>query len=667
MPVNKSTSKNNKLSSSSEKTKKKKTKKRRVITMSDDLAGEMSAKNHLTGKFKSKKIDDQEDLDMQRKLTEVYTDSDGEIPDLTKLETTQRPFWKTTLYTLIVVFSVLLIVAMAGFFIFSGWDINSFTNEKITLKIDTPISIVSGQESVYTILITNKEKVNLYNLELELFYPENFEYIDAAPLAGGDKSNKWSFSALKVGETQKIELRGVITGAIKSTQTFRGNLNFKPANLNATFKQDVIVDAIITSSVLNLEVEGPDKALANQEVEYILRYENLSEDDYTDLQVAVEYPGGFVFDSSEPESSNETHNIWDIKELKAGESGEIKITGNYSAVESSGNRDFLSRIQVKIDNDYYPQNEEILVTDVIKDQLSMQLIVNGSAEDQAISFGDLLVYSLNFKNTGEEDLEDIKITINLNSQILDWDTLKDENNGVIGQNSITYNGRHISKLLKLGSQEEGTINWQIRVKDASSVANQNVDKFSIESFAKATASQSGELSGESVVTSKTIVNSVNSDLDINVSARYYSEDNIPLGLGPIEPKAGETSTYNIKISLSNNLHDVEDVKFRAKLPANVFWANRENHEAGDIIYNAANNEVMWNISYLDRSSDTVTASFNVDISPDNDDKGRVLIMLSDISLSAKDSDTGSDINKNAQAITTSFNDPILGKISGIVQ
>ena len=398
-----------------------------------------------------------------------------------------------------------------------------------------------------------------------------------------------------------------------------------------------------------------------------MQYENLSEDDYTDVQIIADYPDGFVFELSEPESDSETNNTWDVAELKAGEIGEIKIKGNYSAVDNSGNRDFTTRLQVKIDGDYYPQSEEIVITDVIKDQLSLQLIVNGSAEDQAISFGDLLVYSLNFKNTGEEDLEDIKITANLDSQILDWNTLKDENNGVIGQDSVTWTGRHISKLLKLGSQEEGTISWQVRVEGASTISDQNIDKFSIESFAEASAQQTGELSGESFVTSKTIVNSVNSDLGMTVAARYYSDDNIPLGLGPIEPIVGETSTYNIKLDLSNNLHDVEDIKLRAKLPSNIFWANKENHDTGDLSFNAATNEVMWNISSLERSSDLVNASFNVNITPSENDRGRILIMLSNISLSAKDSDTGSSINKSSQAITTSFDDPILGRVSGIVQ
>jgi hypothetical protein len=245
---------------------------------------------------------------------------------------------------------------------------------------------------------------------------------------------------------------------------------------------------------------------------------------------------------------------------------------------------------------------------------------------------------------------------------LDWGSLKDENKGVIGNNSIIWTGRNVPKLLKLGANEEGDISWQIRVKDASSVGDSNIGKFSVESSIEAKASQSGKLSGESTVTIKPIISSINSDLGISAVARYYDEDNIPLGLGPIEPRVGESSTYNINLQLSNNLHDVENVQVRAKLPNNVSWSNKENHDIGDFIYNAATNEAIWNISNLKRSSKSVSASFNLTIKPTNSDRGRVLILLSGISLSAKDSDTGTMITKDVKA-TASFDDPTIGKLT----
>src|SRR3989344_2128403 len=147
--------------------------KKEVSTMQDDVG------NLMTGKSGHNPALDKE---MQRNLTQVYTDGDGHIPDLTKLEKTNRPVWKKVLYWLIAILALLLIAGVSGFWFFLSWENQkSFTNESVMLKIEPPITLVSGQEAAYTVKITNNEKVNLYNAQLRLTYPDNFQYVSGQP------------------------------------------------------------------------------------------------------------------------------------------------------------------------------------------------------------------------------------------------------------------------------------------------------------------------------------------------------------------------------------------------------------------------------------------------------------------------------------------------------
>ncbi|MEK7653129.1 MAG: hypothetical protein AAB358_01445 [Patescibacteria group bacterium] len=622
------------------------------------------------GKYKDTKImlRKKRRKNIQRDLAEVYVDGNGRIPDLSRLKKPPRPAWKTTIYALIGVFAVLLLAAAGGFFLFGKLGGDSFTNERITFKIEPPVNIVSGEEGTYSILITNREKVNLYNLELTMFYPDNFTYASSSdPEATGEKNNIWSFSVLKTGEIKEIKLKGTLTAALNSTQTFRGELRFKPANMNADFKQETILDAMVSSSMISFEVKGPEKILANQETEYDFKYKNLSDKDLVDLQVVADYPDGFTLASSDPDPSDgENDNIWNIINLKAGEEGEIKIKGNYSAITEEGNRDFKARIQLKYQDDYVLQSESSLTTSVVKDQLSLTLVINGSAEDQPINFDDLLFYTLNFKNTGETDLKNIEIAAHLDSQILDWGSLAAGKGIKSTTGVVSWTGKEEPKLLKLKPGQEGEISWQIRVKDAASVGR-DASKFSVESDAEATAKQTGAESGEISTKTKTITNSISSDLNLQVQARYYDEDNIPLGLGPITPKVGQTSTYNIKAALLNNLHDIRDLKVTISLPKNVSWAGKENHNTGDLVFDARTNKVTWSISRLAKTAKGAEADFNVSIKPTAADEGKILILVSDSSLAAKDAETGADISKALKAITTAFNDPILGQMDGVVE
>ncbi len=606
-------------------------------------------------------------LDINKKLKEVYTDGNGKVPDMSRLDKTQRSLWKTTIYVLIAFLLILLAVTAVGFYVFGGVDNDSFTNEKITLQIEAPITLISGQETVYTVLLTNKEKVNLYNAELELFYPDNFEYVTSEPVASGEKSNKWSFNILRTGETQKIELTGKMVAALDSVQTFRGALSFKPSGFNAVYKQETIIDVAVGSSVVGLDIDGPDKSLANQDLEYTIGYSNLGEVDLNDLQVILEYPEGFVLESSEPETNDGTNNIWSINTLRAGASDVIKIRGNCSAITAGGNYEFKAQVLLNKEGDYYPQDKETHVINIIRDQLSLGLIINSSAEDQAIDFGELLVYSINYKNTGQEDLENIEVVATLDSEIIDWQTMSDETNGKWQGNTITWTGREVPQLLKLGPDEEGQISWTVRAKDVSVINDPDIGKFSVDSHIEAMADQQGEISGRSTVSSKTIVNSINSDLGLVSAVMYYNEDNVPLGLGPIEPRVGEESSYSIRLKLANNLHDIEDLLVTTTLPNNIGWANKEQHTVGDVIYNSQSNKITWSVNKLPKAIEGAELSFNVTVRPTDDDLGRVLALVSNIQLSAKDGETGAAIEKSQNALTTSFVDPILGRTTGIVQ
>jgi hypothetical protein len=604
--------------------------------------------------------------DINKKLKEVYTDGSGKVPDMSRLDKTNRSLWKTTIYALIAFVFVLLVVTAFGFYIFGGVDNDSFTNEKITLTIEAPITLISGQDTVYTILLTNKEKVNLYNAELELFYPDNFEYVESEPVASGEKDNQWSFNILRTGETQKIELSGKMVAALNSVQTFRGVLSFKPSGFNAVYKQETIIDVAVGSSVVTLDISGPDKSLANAVLEYVIDYSNFGEENLIDLQTILEYPEGCVLESAEPETDDGANNLWSMDSLAAGEEGQIKISIDCSAIASGGNYELNAQVLLNRDGDYYPQDKEVHVINIIRDQLSLGLIINGSAEDQAIDFGELLVYSINYKNTGQEDLENIEIVANLDSQIVDWQTLSDDTNGKWQGNTITWTGREIPQLLKLGPDEDGQISWTVRAKDVSVIGDSDIDKFNVESYIEATADQSGEIDGQSTVESKTIISSINSDLGLIAEVMYYNEYNIPLGLGPIEPQVGQESSYSVRLKLANNLHDINDLLITTTLPENIGWANREQHTVGDVIYNSQSNKITWSVNKLPKAIDGAELSFNVTVKPTEADLGRVLALVASIQLSAKDGETGADITKTQTALTTSFVDPILGRTTGIV-
>jgi len=646
----------------------------KISTMQDDLAGNIVKKNKrhiLTDNFR---FTSKKSKTIQRDLASVYTNEDGTIPDLTKLETGDRPFWQKLLSFLTISLFVLLISAIAGFWVYSNFTNDSFTNEKITFKIEPPIAVVSGQEQDYRILITNKEKVNLYNLNIELQYPEGFEYVSSTIQSGGEKNNLWDFSVLKVGESKEIVFTAKLTAGIGSVNTLSGVLTFKPENLNADFKQKDTVDLGVNSSVVSLSLEGPDKILANQKIDYKIKLNNFGKDILNDLEVVATYPQRFSYENASIEPKDSSNNIWEISNLATSSIEttatssvkEIIISGNYSAIDDSGDHIFSVIVSGKNKlGEKIVLAEQTFNTAVVRDRLKLSLIINGSGQDQPIGFGETLFYTLSYKNASTEELKNIELVAFLDSQLLDWSAISEVGGGKVKDNKITWTGKEVSKLLSLRPQEEGEITWTIRVKDLEDINRQTITKFSIENKISASFKDINNESGE--VSLKPIINSINSDLSLSAQARYYNDDNLPLGAGPITPKIGEPSSYNIKIDLANNLHDIANIVVSLSLPKNVSWDDKNDFDTGSLVYDRSANKVLWKISKLSKTAKGASANFNVSITPQESDFGRVLILVPEIKLSAKDIDVGADINKTVRAITTAFDDPILGKLSGIVE
>jgi len=649
-----------------------------IGTMQDDVAKVITGKNHgeiMTKnqrRFGARMPATGRSREIQRDLADVYTDNDGQIPDLTRLDRSDRPLWQTILYVLVAVFSVLLIVSVAGFLVFSNLNQQTFTNERVTFKIEPPISVVAGQDQTYTVIISNNEKVNLYNLEINLLYPDAFKYASGTPEAAGDKNNIWDFSVLKVGESKEIKLTGRITAALNSIQNLSGTMTFKPENMNADFNQKASVDLGVNSSVLTMTIDGDEKVLANKETQYTVTLNNIGAETLQNIEVTAEFPKGFTVTSSTPDSKAGTNNIWTIDKLATSTSATstanqktILIAGNYSGVIDSGNQELKVSASLKSGGNSLLMAEQSYVTSIVKNQLDLSLVVNGSGEDQAVSFGDLLFYTLTYKNTGQDELKNIELKATLNSDVLDWDTFSDNNSGKKKGSTITWTGKEVPKLLSLRPGEEGEISWQIRVKDLSTINQADVAKYNIESTAEATVTNKD--GGTDTMSSKILTNSINSDLSLQAAARYYDENNLALGAGPIQPKAGSASSYNIKLTLANNLHNIGNIIVTATLPNNINWDNKEFHDTGNVAYSAKTRKITWMVSKLSKTAQGASANFNLSITPTENDIGRVLILLPEVQMIAKDLDTGADISKTVKAITTSFNDPILGQVSGIVE
>jgi hypothetical protein len=125
----------------------------------------------------------------------------------------------------------------------------------ITLVIDSPASVTSGNSFTTTVSVTLNSTDILKNVVLKAEYPYGFSVLDTIPQALAE-NNIWALGDLSPGSKRTISIRGQLIGENNEERTFRFYVGVSDANnINPSPK------IIITSFLNTVAIERPSIAL----------------------------------------------------------------------------------------------------------------------------------------------------------------------------------------------------------------------------------------------------------------------------------------------------------------------------------------------------------------------------------------------------------------------
>jgi hypothetical protein len=152
---------------------------------------------------------------------------------------------------------------------------------------------------------------------------------------------------------------------------------------------------------VNITIEAPEEILIGETFDYIINYENIGNVGLKNNIVKVQYPHGFIVESTDPATSNHSFPLADIRQYQK---GKIKITGKI--IDSLDNE---QKLIAKID--YEPSNfnakfskETSFSTIIKKPELDMEINHLANA-----SLGQKIDFEININNKGQIDFDDTKI------------------------------------------------------------------------------------------------------------------------------------------------------------------------------------------------------------------------------------------------------------------
>ncbi len=566
---------------------------------------------------------------------------------------------------------IALYIAIAGGLVFAAyyWLTARQGNEAaLDLSISAPGDLKTNEEFSYTLVYQNKENAVLTGLELSVTYPENFIFTSSTP-AAAESNSKWRLGDLQPFSTGQIVITGRLIAQPGQSNILFADLSYSPQGITSTFKKSASVDVILSSSGFEISALGPGTALIGQEQSISVSWKPEEENYLSSFTLRLEalpnmeimkgqsYPAGIiekepgVFEINTQSLAKPLVIKFKFKEKK-NDNENLKLVFEYTPQVSGRN---------------YRFEEKVFPVEVVSNSLNLTISANGQSIDQGVNFGQPINYSISYANKGEQPMNDVIIMAVIEGDAVDWRELADVHNGKVVGSTIVWTKSEVPELKSIARGQEGSIDFSVPVRPGNEAPL--IKQYEINGYAQfALGDRTEELSSEnSADRSNQLSLKINSDVSLDEAARYFDENNMAVGTGPLPPQAGETTTVKIYWKITNSLHELGDLKVTTTLPANVRFDNKNLANAGNLYYDANANQVVWDIGRMPLSVTSLSAEFSVAVTPTAADRNKLMVLVSGTTLGAKDNLTGFNISQVLKAQTTKLDKDDIADTDGIVQ
>lgn len=566
--------------------------------------------------------------------------------------------------TKFLIFSIIvfiLAVAAGLYIIFNGANLISATN--IDININAPLSVAGGEPISFDIQVVNRNNIKLETVDLVVDYP--IGSVDAIDTTKELKNFREMLQDISPGGIEKKSLQAVVYGEENSKKQIKVTIEYRVKGSTSVFQKERTFDFIISSSPLTLSINSYKEVNAGQEYEMELAMNSNSKEIIKNVLIRGIYPFGYSFISSDPAPFSGNY-LWNIGDIPPNSKKVIKIKGKLDAQNDEKRTfRFIAGAQSPEDNkkiatEYISASQEISIS---KPFINVGVALDGDSEsvEYVGNFNTPIKVDVSYFNNLSVPIIDGEIHATFSGNAFDkyyvspGDGLYKSENKEIVWNSINSN-----QLKTIPAGGSGRVDFTITPRNNGSSINYMVNPdITMNISVKGNRNSENNVPESIVSTAKRHIKvATNVFLAGQVVRSSGPFDN----LGPIPPKAENTTTYNIVLSVDNTTSSVSDAKVVATLPAYVHWLDRISPMNEDIKYNPVNGQLTWNIGSL--GTNTLNGFrrqviFQISVVPSVAQIGQVLDLVNGSTLTALDDFTNQTVSSNLNSLTTRYStDPV---------
>lgn len=531
---------------------------------------------------------------------------------------------------------------------------NTVSADNIDIVVLGNAFVSGGEELPLEIQLVNRNNVSLEYGDLIIEYQKGS--------GGGEEiqSDRVTVGTIPAGGMVEKLVNITIFGQQGTTRDFNITLEYRVKGSSAIFVKQKPYVVNISSTPVNLLVEGPDVTNSNQEISFDVTASLNTESSVKDMMIVVNYPPGFDFEEAIPEPTF-SNNIWSLGDLQKGSEKKITVRG---IVVADADEDRAFNIYIGSAD---PENEQRIGTQfnsqnyivaIEKPFLDLKFTVNGnsSPEVSLVPSAQFAEGKIELINTLDTKMTDVEVVAKFSGNAFD-SSMVTTNDGFYDTNkqSVTWNSQTANKLQSFDPGDSETVGFRFKPLNFSTTNIKNPE-INIELSVRARQPSLGNLFREidNYVEKKI---KYGSSMQITGNALYNSGPFV--NTGPLPPKPGSPTTYTIVWNVVNGNNKISEAKATTTLPLYVTWKDKISPTSQDVTYNTSTHEVTWDIGTLEPFVGTSTSArqvyFQVELNPSGSQSGSVVNLTSDTVLRGKDSFTGAELNRTLQNITTRLN------------
>lgn len=601
-------------------------------------------------------------------LEAIYRDKKGGMVNVKRLNIKKGAHFMVRLFRKLFLAFVLLagIYFIYLYFFTGGNDITA-----VTFNISAPEKVTAGEEFSYRISYNNVTKFNIANIKLELKYPENFIFIDSSVAPERTNAN-FNLPDLAAGSEGILEIKGMIIGRQDSVNIISGRLNYTPVNYSSEFKREASESIVVSGIGFTANTDYSNLFYINQENEISFSFSGVDNYYLENFFIKFLLPDTTTIDF--PTATKEEKLESENKEVVVEESGDgyysisnlnkdssnKKISFNFYTKDKPETNIITIRLEKRLpDGQSYIFWEKTINPEIVKSDLNLTMTLVDPKTSNSVNFNDTLNYVLTYSNQGDNVFKDATIMVVLDGEVYNWNSLVLEDSGEIRTGKmIVWNKQGIADLSEISPGDQGEIKFSIKLNDYQ-------ESYFGQDLAVTTYAQYG--AGEQTISennkSNILTSKINSDLKIVEQIRYFNENNTPVGSGPLPPRVGEASSFKVYWQISNNLHELNQTEVSVSLPNYVNWSGDVVASAGSLYYDNYLHAVIWKIGRLPLSVYQVDASFMISLTPNENDRNKILILTPGAEATAIDTETQAVLTKTSAAKTTKLEDDDIASLN----